>query len=101
MAGVGARPDLMNDPRETEPPVIPEEEIHHEKATYSHSGLMKTNKYIQSLNGIVGRNSAFHNLTIAERERLGGLEYQAVTILSLIVPLYFIVCNPHATVFRS
>ena len=90
MVGVGARPDLHNDPRKTEPVIIPEEDLQTEKPAQHHSGLF-ANKYIQSLNGIVGRNSAFHNLTIAERERLGGLEYQAVTVLSVIVPLYFVV----------
>lgn len=37
-----------------------------------------------------GRNSQFHGLTIEERERLGGCEYQALRVLSVIVPLYFV-----------
>lgn len=90
MVGVGARPDLMNDPRTAEP-LIPEKTdgpaMPHRPST---AGSM-LNKYIASINGYVGRNSAFHNLTIAEREKLGGLEYQAVSILSIIVLLYFIV----------
>jgi Trk-type K+ transport system membrane component len=39
---------------------------------------------------ILGRNSQFHGLTLEERERLGGIEYRAITLLSRIVPLYFI-----------
>ncbi|KAH6623862.1 hypothetical protein F5144DRAFT_595959 [Chaetomium tenue] len=37
-----------------------------------------------------GRNSQFHGLTTEERERLGGCEYQALRVLSVIVPVYFI-----------
>lgn len=37
-----------------------------------------------------GRNSQFHGLTTEERERLGGCEYQALRVLSVIVPLYFV-----------
>ncbi|KAK4124236.1 TrkH-domain-containing protein [Parathielavia appendiculata] len=37
-----------------------------------------------------GRNAQFHGLTTEERERLGGCEYQALRVLSLIVPLYFV-----------
>jgi hypothetical protein len=40
--------------------------------------------------GFVGRNSAFHGLSFADRERLGGTEYRAVVFLSTVVPLYFI-----------
>ena len=35
------------------------------------------------------RNSTFHNLTEAERLKLGGAEYRAVCFLAVIVPLYF------------
>jgi hypothetical protein len=35
-----------------------------------------------------GRNSSFHHLSEAERRRLGGVEYRAVCLLSVIVPLY-------------
>ncbi|KAL1970417.1 hypothetical protein VTN77DRAFT_5578 [Rasamsonia byssochlamydoides] len=37
-----------------------------------------------------GRNSTFHHLTDAERRRLGGVEYRAVCLLSVIVPVYFV-----------
>ncbi|KAI1746765.1 cation transport protein-domain-containing protein [Xylaria castorea] len=38
----------------------------------------------------VGRNAQFHGLTIEERERLGGTEYRALRLLSVIVPVYFV-----------
>ncbi|KAI1473418.1 TrkH-domain-containing protein [Daldinia eschscholtzii] len=37
----------------------------------------------------VGRNGQFHGLTSEEREELGGTEYRALKLLSVIVPLYF------------
>jgi len=38
----------------------------------------------------VGRNAQFYGLTREEREHLGGCEYRALKLLSVIVPLYFI-----------
>ncbi|KAI0449080.1 TrkH-domain-containing protein [Xylaria acuta] len=38
----------------------------------------------------VGRNAQFHGLTSEERERLGGTEYRALRLLSVIVPVYFV-----------
>lgn len=37
-----------------------------------------------------GRNSTFYHLSDAERHRLGGVEYRAVSLLSIIVPVYFV-----------
>lgn len=37
-----------------------------------------------------GRNSQFHGLTREERDRLGGVEYRSIELLSWIVPIYFI-----------
>ena len=48
-----------------------------------------THKYFKS-DGFIGRNSQFHSLTLEERERLGGVEYRAIVLLELIVPLYFV-----------
>ncbi|KAI9856393.1 MAG: hypothetical protein M1824_005431 [Vezdaea acicularis] len=39
---------------------------------------------------LAGRNSNFYHLTQAERDELGGLEYRALKVLALVVPLYFI-----------
>ncbi|CAN8100852.1 unnamed protein product [Discula destructiva] len=36
-----------------------------------------------------GRNAQFHSLTKQEREQLGGYEYRALKLLSIVVPLYF------------
>lgn len=36
-----------------------------------------------------GRNAQFHGLSREEREHLGGCEYRALKVLSVIVPLYF------------
>lgn len=38
----------------------------------------------------VGRNAQFHGLTGEEREKLGGTEYRALRLLSVIVPVYFV-----------
>ena len=38
----------------------------------------------------VGRNSQFSNLSLAEREEIGGVEYRAITYLAVIVPLYYV-----------
>ncbi|KAJ0103897.1 hypothetical protein J7T55_004222 [Diaporthe amygdali] len=37
----------------------------------------------------VGRNGQFHNLTAAEREYLGGVEYRAIKLLIATVTVYF------------
>ena len=47
-------------------------------------------KYLETLNGYIGRNSQFHNLSDAERRKLGGIEYDAVCVLSWLVPTYFV-----------
>ncbi|KAJ5619964.1 Low-affinity potassium transport protein [Penicillium lagena] len=36
------------------------------------------------------RNSTFYNLTEMERQQLGGAEYRAICLLSIIVPVYFV-----------
>lgn len=41
-------------------------------------------------NKTVGRNGQFHGLTNEEREQLGGCEYRALKVLSVAVPLYFV-----------
>lgn len=38
----------------------------------------------------IGRNSQFSNLSLAEREAIGGVEYRAITYLAFIVPVYFV-----------
>ncbi|KAL4818665.1 cation transport protein-domain-containing protein [Aspergillus spinulosporus] len=48
-----------------------------------------TQKYFES-KGLISRNSQFHGLTLEERDRLQGIEYRAVSFLSVIVPLYWV-----------
>ncbi|KAK5653277.1 hypothetical protein OQA88_9176 [Cercophora sp. LCS_1] len=38
--------------------------------------------------GTAGRSAMFHDLTAEERDRLGGYEYRALKMLSIVVPLY-------------
>ncbi|KAK2802735.1 hypothetical protein FQN51_004262 [Onygenales sp. PD_10] len=42
-----------------------------------------------STHATVGRNSRFHNLTAADREKLGGIEYRSLKLLLKIVSGYF------------
>lgn len=86
MVGVGARLDLNNHPRDV-PPNLP---IHEEEELTGLKGIFRgTQKYFSS-KGFVSRNSSFHGLTPAERDELGGVEYRAVSFLSVIVPLYWL-----------
>jgi hypothetical protein len=52
--------------------------------------LVGIDKYLKTINGYIGRNSQFHNLTEKERRKLGGIEYDAICLLSYIVPTYFV-----------
>ncbi|KAI4104900.1 MAG: hypothetical protein L6R37_003024 [Teloschistes peruensis] len=86
MQGVGARHDLPNHPIRIARPetfLSPIEEEHHEK---NHLADL-IHKF--SIPGVVGRNSQFSHLSIADRERLGGVEYRTLELLILVVPLYF------------
>lgn len=85
MAGVGAQPDLNNHPCDVPPlPLYTEE-----STMFGLKGIIRgTQKYFSS-KGLISRNSQFHGLTSAEREKLGGVEYKAVSLLSWIVSLYF------------
>ncbi|KAL4909920.1 hypothetical protein BDW74DRAFT_45729 [Aspergillus multicolor] len=48
-----------------------------------------TQKYFES-KGLISRNSQFHGLTPEERDRLQGVEYKAVSFLSVIVLIYWV-----------
>lgn len=86
MAGVGARPDLNNHPRDVPPlPLYTDD-----SSAFGLKGIIRgTQKYFSS-KGFISRNSQFYGLTSVEREKLGGVEYKAVSFLSVIVSLYFI-----------
>ena len=83
--GVGARPG--SNLRLVSPlPPIAYSNVPGERRTPNEKPVTK---YFPST-GFVSRNSQFHGLTEAERERLGGCEYRAISLLAIIVPLYFI-----------
>ena len=88
MQGVGARGDISNFPRRSlsatrEVPAVSEHE-----SSMPFAQPQSAFGFLSSV--FVGRNSQFSGLTLAERERLGGVEYKAVTILAWVVPLYFV-----------
>lgn len=82
--GVGARHDLLNTPLRSEhrlesvPP----------KRMGENTSLGKPSQLAYP--GFIGRNSQFSSLTLAEREQLGGIEYRAIEVLAVLVPLYFV-----------
>lgn len=86
MVGVGARLDLNNHPRDV-PPNLP---IHEEEELSGLKGIFRGTQRYFSSKGFVSRNSSFHGLTPAERDNLGGVEYKAVSFLSVIVPVYWL-----------
>ena len=87
MSGIGARSDISHFPKFSDTanynPTL--NTFAQEKDRLSRG----THKYLSS-EGFIGRNSQFHGLTLAEREQLGGVEYRAVTLLEVVVPLYFV-----------
>lgn len=87
MQGVGARQNLENHPLRSPRPMYLDElpstgEGNSESLPLPRQGTLS--------GGFVGRNSQFSNLSLAEREKIGGVEYRAVTYLAVIVPLYFL-----------
>lgn len=55
-----------------------------------HGKHSKIDKYVDTINGYLGRNSQFFSLTEKERRQLGGIEYDALCVLSYVVTLYFV-----------
>ncbi|GFF31724.1 low-affinity potassium transport protein [Aspergillus lentulus] len=86
MAGVGARLDLNNHPRDVAPTIPLDGEP--DEIPRLEGILRDTQKYFAS-KGFISRNSQFHGLTFEEREKLGGVEYKAVSFLLVIVLLYW------------
>lgn len=87
MQGVGARQDGLNHPSQSSfhiYPLVPTAGI--EAKLDSSQGPID----YPLPPGQVGRNSQFSHLTMSDRERLGGVEYRAITCLAVIVPMYFI-----------
>lgn len=88
MQGVGARPDTMNYPRRAS--ISPAIGVISDRGTQEGEAEHKNKYKYFPKTGFIGRNSQFHSLTLAERQRLGGVEYKAVTLLAIIVPVYFV-----------
>lgn len=88
MVGVGARPDAR-DPKDAAPSFVADEE---RRPSLIESITRGPQKFFLS-KGLISRNSQFHGLTASEREKLGGVEYKAICLLSIIVPLYFFLFN--------
>ena len=87
MQGVGAHQDIQNHPSTSSLPIYLKD-LPRLRETNSDRDLTSRHDFLAGAS--VGRNSQFSNLTLAERERLGGVEYRAVTVLAVIVPLYFV-----------
>lgn len=85
MQGVGARQNIPNHPKTSQSGYL----LSPSAAVNADLGFPKVTKDHFALTGFISRNSQFSSLTLAERERLGGVEYRAVTFLSIIVPTYF------------
>ena len=98
-SGVGARGTAQHprNARPMQPPAgtsVPFRDTGTEKKKYkdrtgSLAGL-GIDKYLKTIDGYIGRNSQFHNLTEEERRKLGGIEYDAICLLSWIIPVYFV-----------
>ena len=88
MQGVGARGDISNYPKRSRGSSNELSRV--SENDRSETEIDSHNVYGRLSGVLVGRNSQFSNLNLAERVELGGVEYRAVTILAVIVPLYFI-----------
>ena len=87
--GVAAR-SMANHPRNAQPIIHEDEEASEEHGKPRSGSLARLDKYIDEFRGLVGRNSQFHHLSEKERRALGGMEYDAICVLSWLVPIYFI-----------
>lgn len=90
--GVGAHA-MDNHPRNTRPSgssFMLDESAIEDDIKPPGMGVSKLDKYLNTVNGYLGRNSQFHGLSEKERKKLGGIEYDAICLLSWVVPLYFV-----------
>ena len=84
MQGIGARQNIENHPLVTPPLAYANEstKINEESGPKSWPSFLSSE--------FTGRNSQFAGLSLSERERLGGVEYRALSILAWLVPAYFV-----------
>ncbi|EXJ55136.1 hypothetical protein A1O7_08061 [Cladophialophora yegresii CBS 114405] len=90
--GVGAR-GLDNHPRNARPVEIHEATLDcavDDNAAQPGPWVKKVHRYIDTVGGYLGRNSQFYHLSEKERRKLGGFEYDAICLLSWLVPAYFV-----------
>lgn len=85
MQGVGARRNIMNHPSQSGHMLYSRPSSAVEDNTDQGGPL----EFLSPAT-FVERNSQFSSLTLAERDRLGGVEYRAIKLLALIVPLYYV-----------
>lgn len=86
--GVGAH-GLKHHPRNTHPvDYSPDDLIDGDE---HHQPPSRLEKYVHTVNGYLGRNSQVYHLTAKERRKLGGIEYDAICLLSWLVPVYLVV----------
>ena len=91
LSGVAAQRTMSNHPSMSRPVTHEDADDCSIEETASRSKpAINASKYLDTLNGYIGRNSRFHHLTDAERRKLGGIEYDSITVLSYLVPLYFV-----------
>lgn len=90
--GVGAYSNALvkQSSRTTSHESNPRTPTHASDAHSRHKGVFLTHS--------LTRNSQFHYLTEEERRQLGGYEYQAVRLLSWLVPLYFVLFQVLGTI---
>lgn len=82
--GVGARHDLLNTPLRSQ------HRLGSVPPTPMGENTLLGKAQQLAYPGFIGRNSQFSSLTLAEREQLGGVEYRAIEVLAVLVPLYFV-----------
>lgn len=87
LSGLGTRQNVRNHPINSPRPVYSDQLPRTDEGNAQSLPLPRHGDFS---GGFVGRNSQFSNLSLAERERIGGVEYRAVTYLAVIVPLYFV-----------
>ncbi|KAL9614202.1 MAG: hypothetical protein Q9167_001290 [Letrouitia subvulpina] len=85
MQGVGARHDLPNRPRHIAEVLVAPQTLPNQDKSWEDYLMHRFN-----IPGLLGRNSQFSKLTLKERERIGGIEWRALVVLAVVVPLYFI-----------
>ena len=87
MQGVGARQNLYNHPLKAGKPVYTADLPRLDENVVDELSFEPQSRVLSNI--LVGRNSQFSNLSLRQRERLGGVEYRAVSFLAVVVPLYF------------